>query len=414
MQSLLILGRQPAIGIAEVESLYGADKITPVGSKAVIVDIDPCLLAFDRLGGSLKFCKVLTELDTTNWNKITKFLIDVSPGHSERMPEGKMNLGISAIGLNVSPAKIESTSLSLKKAIRKTGRPVRVVPNKETEISTPQVIHNDLCSDRGWEIYLIANGNKTIVAQTVKVQDIESYTKRDRERPKRDSKVGMLPPKLAQTLINLAAGKIPEESLQNICDIPAGQPIPKPILNRTILDPFCGTGVVLQEAILMGYSVYGSDIDQRMIDYTIQNINNWLRGWHEYQTETSIEVGDATNIIWDNLERIDFVASETYLGRPFTSKPDAEILAQTISECNTIIKKFLQNIYKQIESGTRLCLAVPAWQISLSKFKHLPLIDSLSDIGYNRIKFEHAKYEDLVYARADQIVGRELLVITRK
>ena len=56
MQSLLILGRQPALGIAELESIYGADKIQVVSEKVVIVDEDPCLLAFDRLGGSVKFC----------------------------------------------------------------------------------------------------------------------------------------------------------------------------------------------------------------------------------------------------------------------------------------------------------------------------------------------------------------------
>ena len=50
MQSLLILGRQPSLGLAELESLYGASALTTVGNQAVIVDVDPCLLAFDRLG----------------------------------------------------------------------------------------------------------------------------------------------------------------------------------------------------------------------------------------------------------------------------------------------------------------------------------------------------------------------------
>src|SRR4051794_14108153 len=98
MQSLLILGRQPALGLAEVESLYGAENLEPVGAQAVIVDVDPCMLAFDRLGGSVKFCKLLTTLDTTSWPQIEKFLLDVSPGHSQQMPEGKMQLGLSLYG----------------------------------------------------------------------------------------------------------------------------------------------------------------------------------------------------------------------------------------------------------------------------------------------------------------------------
>src|SRR3954447_4001808 len=109
MQSLLILGRQPALGLAELESLYGAAALQPVGKQAVIVDVDPCLLAFDRLGGSVKFCKLLTTLDTTHWREIEKFLIQVSPGHSKTMPEGKMLLGLSVIGLDIGVKQIEAT-----------------------------------------------------------------------------------------------------------------------------------------------------------------------------------------------------------------------------------------------------------------------------------------------------------------
>jgi hypothetical protein len=46
--------------------------------------------------------------------------------------------------------------------------------------------------------------------------------------------------------------------------------------------------------------------------------------------------------------------------------------------------------------------------------RHLPLIDQISDLGYNRVSFEHAEPEDLIYYRSDQVVARELLVIVRK
>jgi len=411
MQSLLVLGRQPELGLAELESLYDADKLRAVGGKAVVVDVDPCMLAFDRLGGSVKFCKLLTTLDTTDWKQVEKFLLQVSPGHSERMPDGKMQLGLSVIGLEVSLGKLESTGLTLKKVIRKTGRNVRLIPNKEKELSSAQVLHNHLTGPTGWELVFIKDNEKTIVAQTVKVQDIDSYTKRDRGRPKRDAKVGMLPPKLAQTIINLAVGRLPEDKLESICDIPAGQPIPKPLLDKSIFDPFCGTGVILQEALLMGYDAYGSDLDQRMVDYTQENID-WLKAWYEFETGFKVEQADATAAQWD--VPIDFVATETYLGRPFTAPPSPDILEQTVSDCNLIIKKFLQNISKQIKPGTRLCLAVPAWQTRSGQFRQLPLIDQMSDLGYNQVSFEHAGATDLIYHRTDQIVARQLLVIIRK
>lgn len=412
MQSLLIFGRQPALGIAEVESLYSAEAIRVVGDKVAIVDVDPCLLAFDRLGGSMKFCKILTTLDTDNWSQIEKFLLQVGPDHSQSMPEGKMRLGLSLVNINLNLRKLEATGLTLKKEIRKTGRNVRLVPNKTPELNSAQVIHNQLTGPTGWELVFIRDGHKTIVAQTVKVQDIESYTKRDRERPKRDSKVGMLPPKLAQIIINLAVGTLPVDKLESICDIPAGEPIPLKLIDKTILDPFCGTGVVLQEASLMGYETAGTDLERRMIDYTEVNLN-WLSEQYGQQfTTKQLDIGDATAMQWQ--QPIDFVASETYLGRPFTSTPTPEILAQTMSDCNLIIKKFLRNIETQLQPGTRLCLAVPVWQTGRGQFKHLPLIDQISDLGYNRMSFEHIRDEDLIYYRDDQIVARQLIVLTKR
>ncbi len=412
MQSLLILGRQPALGLAEVESLYGGGKLQPVGDKAVIVDVDPCLLAFNRLGGSLKFCKILTTLDTVSWPEIEKFLIKVSPGQSETMPEGKMTLGLSLYGFHEQPKRIEATGLSLKKAIRKTGRPVRLVPNKTEEISSAQSLHNKLTEPNGWELVFVKDGGKTIVAQSVKVQDIESYTTRDRGRPKRDAKVGMLPPKLAQIIVNLAVGELPEDKLESICDIPAGQPIPTPLLDKTVIDPFCGTGVILQEALLMGYRVTGTDLEPRMVDYTLENIA-WLGSHFPVNGKDSpVKAADATVHQWQ--AEFDFVASETYLGRPFTSRPSPELLAQTMADCNLIIKKFLRNIREQIKPGARLCLAVPAWQTGPGQFKHLSLVDQIGDLGYNRISFEHVRDEALIYYRSNQTTARQLLVITRK
>jgi hypothetical protein len=168
-----------------------------------------------------------------------------------------------------------------------------------------------------------------------------------------------------------------------------------------------------------------------MGDYTIANID-WL--WSKFPETEKVgrgwQLGDATSHQWqeskfttENGEAIDAervpmhiqaVACEAYLGRPFTALPNPEVLAQTISECNTIIKKFLRNIAAQIAPGTRLCLAVPAWQVRPGQFKHLPLIDSLEELGYNHISFEHARAEDLLYYRADQVVARELLVLVKK
>lgn len=466
--TLMILGRQPALGLAELESLYGYSNVQPIGANTALVKLMPCAVDFSRLGGSVKLCKILATLPTTNWGEIIKFLANAAPAQAGKMPAGKMHLGLSALGFKISPAKINAGGLTIKKAIAVSGRSVRLVPNKANELNAASVIHNKLLTVNGWELVIIRDGARAIIAQTLFVQDIASYALRDRGRPKRDARVGMLPPKLAQIIINLASG------LDEMSDITIGEDSKVCLsdsentelkLNRakkTVLDPFCGTGVILQEAMLMGYSVTGSDIEPRMGDYTIANLD-WLRSQFPETPNAGLgwQLGDATNMTWEtsrfiekNGEVIDaqrvpaiinFIASETYLGRPFTSPPTPEILAKTISECNLIIKKFLANIHGQLTSGTRLCLAVPAWRlpdqrVALEKgrpsarndnehggkvfssdearanpqFKHLPVVDQISDLGYNRLGFKHASKQDLIYFRPDQIVARELLVLTRK
>ncbi len=394
--SLCILGRQPELGLAELESLYGPEAVKPVGGVAALLDKPIAEIGFAFLGGTIKFCKVLTELNSISWPDIQKFLVKAVPGHAKMLPAGKLRLGLSVYGLNVRPNQITGTALEVKKVLKKDGRPVRVVPNKEPTLNSAQVLHNQLTSELGWELVFVRNGNKTIVAQTVAEQDIEAYGRRDYGRPKRDAKVGMLPPKLAQLIINLATGS----ALNPTCG-------PGKDSDKTILDPFCGTGVILQEALLMGYRTIGTDLEQRMIDYSRTNLE-WLglaaKNWQ-------LKAADATDHLW--LERFDVVASETYLGQAFSALPKPEKLNQVIQDVNTITSKFLKNLAKQLKPGFRLCLAVPAWQTGRN-FKHLPVLDQLTDMGYNRISFVHAGGNDLVYYRPGQIVGRELVTLIRK
>jgi tRNA G10 N-methylase Trm11 len=392
-KTLFILGRLPAIGRAELESVFGAKHVGPVGEQAMGCDLTLSEIDFARLGGAVRVAKMLTELDTTNWAAIQRFLIEQLPAHLDMRPEGKLKLGLSAFDLQVNTGGLLRTGLELKKVCKKAGRSARVVPNDALELSSAQVLHNQLTGELGMELLLIRHGQKTVLAQTVAVQDINAYAHRDQGRPKRDARVGMLPPKLAQTIVNLGAGPLPLAK------------------DTVILDPFCGTGVVLQEALLMGYDAYGTDLEPRMIDYSRENLE-WLTTHGTKTTDPTLEVGDATTHQWQH--PFSAVASETYLGRPLSSWPPADTLHEIIGTCNVIIEKFLKNLVVQMPAGTRACLAVPAWQAPDGRFHHLPLLDRIEEIGYNRLSFAHARTQELVYSRPGQLVARELLVITRK
>lgn len=398
-QSIVILGRQPKLGLAELESLYGAKAVHPFGNHYALLDIDAATINFDRLGGVIKLAIILTELPTIDWGQIEKYLLKMIPEHMEYIPEeGKFNLGLSSYQLPATTKQITRTALTLKKIIKATGRSVRIVPNKEAALSTPQVLHNHLIGERGWELVFIRKGTSTIVAMTKGEQDIDAYTARDQARPKRDAYVGMLPPKLAQTIINLAIG--------NVSDSKKTPP------STSILDPFCGTGVLLQEALLMGYDVQGTDLEPRMVEYSIENIK-WLRDrWKRATGNVRIELGDARTHKWQ--QPITAVAAETYLGKPLKSIPPSEVMRTMVDEVNLLHKKFLQNLHGQIAPGSRLCIAIPAWNMGKNHFKHLPILDQLTDLGYNRIALEHAEQNDLLYYRPDQLVARELVIVIRK
>lgn len=388
-KSLVILGRQPILGLAELESLFGAAAVKPVGNTA-LVDLAHTDIPFARLGGAIKLCKVLTEIETSNWQQLTKYLVEHVPKHVCCIIPGKVKFGISVYGMDVNPRAINAASLEVKKASKAVDRSMRVVPNNTQELNAAQVLNNKMTDELGMELILVKNGAKTILAQTTAVQDIDAYAARDQKRPARDARVGMLPPKLAQTIINMA----------------------NPKDDSAILDPFCGTGVILQEALLMGYDVYGSDIEEKMIEYSKANLD-WLAtqtAGHLKNQTYLLEVGDACNFEWQSF---DCLACETYLGRPFSTEPNPEKLQDVMKDVNTIHKKFLQNVARQTKSGFRMCVAVPAWHIKTG-VKHLSVLDQLADLGYTRESFVHAKNKDLVYHREGQVVGRELVVLIRK
>lgn len=384
---IAFLGRQPALGLAELESLLGADAIRPLTtSTALLTSLPP-----RECGGIIKFAEVFaTTTDATLpalFSPIKTFLLSSTASMS-----GRLSLGISLYNLPGATAK-DATAMAykLKKALPRSS--IRNLQNTAPALSSAQVIHGKLLSERGFEIVILRHGTTVYLARTLREQNLAGYTARDHGRPKRDAFVGMLPPKLAQIMINLA----------------------HPSHNKgAVLDPFCGTGVVLQEALLYGYSIAGSDLSEKMIEYSRTNLT-WLKQKFPeipYDAQSSpLIVADAMTHAWP--QPISAVVAEGYLGTPFSGAPTPEKLQSVIKNCNHILSTFLKNIASQLQAGTPLCLALPCWFVR-GQIYHLPLLDDIAHLGYNYKDFTHVSKRDLMYHRENQIVGRELLVITKQ
>jgi tRNA G10 N-methylase Trm11 len=405
---IAILGRQPKISLAELESLFGAEKVTPIGEYAALIDT-PEPLPQARLGGTIKSAKLLTKLPSTTLEGAFRSLQSSIPEHLAYLPDGKLQFGVSIYGFKAQKNWLLRQMLELKKVIRKQGRSVRIIENKSEALETAQVLYNKLTSPLGWELLLIKDGPDVLLAQTTAVQDIDAYAARDFERPMRDAYVGMLPPKLAQIMLNLAvSGQSFELNSTDLDE--ANSKIQDPRSHTCVLDPFCGTGVVLQEAMLMQYSAYGTDLSEKMVRYTRENLN-WLQETLHLQAQWYLEVADATKHTWR--QPIDAVVCETYLGKPLTALPSATELDQIIHEADQIAEGFLKNIHPQLKSGTRLVLALPAWALKNATFRHLKVLDHLENLGYNRLDLVHAKKSDLLYHRENQVVARELTILEK-
>ena len=393
---IAILGRQPALGIAELERLYG--NVTWFSGESAVIDTPR--FDFERLGGSQKAGRIVAELPRGDWMQASRKIVQFYSSHWQGRT-GKLTLGISSYGFDVSAREVQKTGLILKAKLKQSGASLRLVPNADPALNTATSHHNKLgLSDNKVELLVVRNNNgKIIIAESIGAQNITAYARRDQERPKRDAFVGMLPPKLAQIIINLAS-----EAVEPISDDGEHK-------KKTLLDPFCGTGVILQEAALMGSGVYGTDLSDKMVDYTTQNLD-WLAATHHLNINRIVEQGDAMKHQWSGT--ISAVACEGYLGQPFSAPPSPAKLAEVRNNCNYIMSEFLRNIGRQLTPGTPLCVAVPAWRAIDGSFTHLPLITQLDSMGFTSVTLTTVRSSELLYYRDDQVVARELLVIIKK
>ncbi|HSX14423.1 MAG TPA: DNA methyltransferase [Candidatus Saccharimonadales bacterium] len=375
MRYLAILGRQPAISLAELESALGAESVEPFGGQALLAKLPN----INRLGGTIKLAEVIYETKSSNSDLVAFLATNL------KLPaSGKVTIGLSFYGqIRTQPTKF---GMELKRHLKTSDRSIRLLLPKprQSDLSAAQLKFNSI-GINGIELIIVRAGQKVVLAQTVQYQDIDAYSARDYGRPGRNPKVGMLPPKLAQIMINLSGLK-----------------------TGTILDPFCGTGVILQEARLMGFKAIGSDINPEMVAAAKAN-QNWLSQQFKDLPAWEASTGDARTI---TIKPDSVIVSENYLGPMFDHSPTEDQLRLADTEVSTTTRQFLQRIHAQIPTNIRIVLCLPAWQTSSGQ--RLPrVVDEIPRLGYTLTKFRHASADQLVYLRPGQHVGRKILVITK-
>jgi tRNA G10 N-methylase Trm11 len=386
------LGSNPALSAQEIISYLKRHKIQhsiqTIGHGLLRLSttekISPEIIK--SLGGTIR----ITE-DIASWThepSADEILESLSP-----LPK-KWVIGVGGSGTSQN---IRRLGIDLKKAARaQKSRLSFIEPRGGTFLNAAQVIFHKLTTEPNAELIVQKTGNEFTLTRTIAIQDIASYEVRDTSRPARDAKVGMLPPKLAQIMINLA---LPET-------------LPD---NHAIYDPFCGMGTILQEAYLMGMHVYGSDESDRMIEASQKNLDHIERNFpvdKSLRPQVFLHDVREKNISGIPTGKHLTVITEPYLGAPQThplSPTEAQDFAKTV---RPLYRTFFVNMRTILQPGDRLLILLPAVRVRNQGVEvftplHRAFLDEICSLGYR--KQQLIPQEDItLYARPNALIAREI------
>ncbi len=431
-----ILGTHPALSIAELKSVLGDVKFVAIGREAVVVDgvTQDLQVLQKRLGGTVKIGEV-SELRIKNKEfgmlgaeSIVQLVIDVLGTARTRAYFGisVYEAGSGLVELQQARRSIKSAGPEIKRALQKYYERVRWAVSREPVLSSVAVVKNKLLPPEGIEVQLIFGRRSTnvmlersdsiqnvdpigrlgslqddkrwYIGHTVTVQPFEEYGARDFGRPSRDDKSGMIPPKLAQMMINLTGLKT----------------------GATILDPFCGSGTILQEALLLGYNVWGSDASTTAVTGAKQNLK-WLTssvipaqaGIHVKELDPGSGAGmtrgwrvEERNVLslshWLKPGQVDAIVTEPYLGPQHASKLQ---INEAVVELSQLYLKAFEQFAKILTAGQKVVMIWPVFTGGRERV-FLAIDQQVQKLGFSLL----TKRGELLYGREGQRVWREIVV----
>lgn len=421
MQYAFILGRVYTLSIAElieVLRLNNIDfKILIASIEVVVIETDQ-QLDFEKLqkqlGGIVKIAKIIDFIKKRdrdsinfalqNYFKPSKLKKDYFKEYS-----GKKQFGLSIYLLDPTikafgePRKL---GMFIKKGLQDEGASLRAcLPDYNSLALASVVVTKNLLLQKGAEIIVIAGIDRVYVGKTLSVQDFEDYGRRDYQRPVRDEKVGMIPPKVAQIMINFSR-------------------TPK---NELILDPFCGMGSIIQEGILLGYKVFGSDIAKFAISSSEKNLE-WFRNRYKVAPgKYRLELADVAKVseVFKG-EKFASVVTEGSLGPMYGTMPKQPEIDKNFADLKGMWLSAFKEFKKMLPTGARVVICLPAYKKQFvpkgeDAYVMFPSVDFIEKLGYSiEDKFPEqvkkimpflkiTERNSMIYDRKDQTVAREII-----
>ncbi len=357
MEYIFILGRNPELSILELKSRLGSFSYRQVGN-AILTDVPQLNKGFiTKLGGTIAIGEVVNikKLDTSyiksnkpryviwNFSDNEKFYEEIREELKSRFREE---------GFKATEKRI-SDFLKLQ-----SGQEVR-------NLSSSKLID---------EQYFVFNDRFGRIIETC---DYEKLEKQDMEKPVRRESLA-ISPRLAKIMINLSKAEQDE----------------------TIVDPFCGVGVIAQEALRLEIKVIGIDKDSEAIKGILKNLK-----WGKFQ-EKNYQIIN-TDSITAKIKKSNALVTEPSLGQVLKYAPNKEIASGIIKEYEKLIIKVLNNL-KDSVSGRFVFTG--------------PFIQTTSKTGIKRMGCDANKIINstglklvsgfpVAEFRENQVVGREIFVL---
>ena len=397
MKYFFVLGTNPALSLAELQAVLNLKNPDLIGADFLIADIAGEIVPTNlitKLGGTIKIGLIKKEIKATNkTEELLNIVSKLALEKKQACPTGKFNFGFSDYGNYYFNKK--DLGIKLKKYFKDKKINSRFVVSQEKTLSSVVVTQNKLLT-RGIEIVLAEKNKQIFIGETLAVQPFKDLSRRDFGRPARDDQSGMLPPKLAQIMINLA-------QINNPPDL--------------IVDPFCGSGTILSEAILMEHkNIFGSDISIKAIDDTKKNIS-WIKELYDKQDIKMKflvkNVLDLSKVL--KTESVQAIITEPYLG-PQRGQLNLAII---IKELEYLYSGALKEFKEILKSGKRVVMVWPLFYGNKAINPNISGFKIKNFLPPNLIKNEFIKKhcssrQTIIYGRAGQKVFREIVVLEKE
>ena len=184
------------------------------------------------------------------------------------------------------------------------------------------------------DFYIFCHEYKNVIYFGIANQSYndEGVKKRDMKKPVRRESLA-ISPRLSKILINISGAK------------------PRDLL----LDPFCGIGGILQEALIKRMNVHGIDKDKDATEGAKQNLK-WLASEYNIKNNFTIE-----NLDSRKAPDLQFaaIATETPLGRVLRKKPDDNEAQQIIQNFEAYIIPILRRLKAVKKPKAKIAITFP-------------------------------------------------------